>query len=62
VDTLRKAVCVLLEHELAVRQGNEDVADELLADLETHLRGLTGEQNEWLRNLSGDLSEGNRTV
>lgn len=52
---LQDAVNILIEHEHALCRGDEDAADELLADLEPHLRRLNWAQNEWLRGLSGDL-------
>ena len=52
---LQDAVNILIAHEHALCRGDEDAADELLADLEPHLRRLNREQNEWLRGLSGDL-------
>ena len=53
--SLQDAVNILIAHEHALCRGDEDAADELLADLEPHLRRLTWPQNEWLRGLSGDL-------
>lgn len=52
---LQDAVNILVAHEHALCRGDEDAADELLADLEPHLRRLNWTQNEWLRGLSGDL-------
>lgn len=52
---LQNAVNILIAHEHALCRGDEDAADELLADLEPHLRRLNWAQNEWLRGLSGDL-------
>ena len=52
---LQNAVRILVAHEHALCRGDEDAADELLADLEPFLRRLTWAQNEWLRGLSGDL-------
>ena len=52
---LQDAVNILIDHEHALCRGDEDAADELLADLEPHLRCLNRPQNEWLRGLSGDL-------
>ena len=53
--SLQDAVNILVAHEHALCRGDEDAADELLADLEPHLRRLDWAQNEWLRGLSGDL-------
>ncbi len=53
--SLQDAVNILIAHEHALCRGDEDAADELLADLEPHLRRLNWAQNEWLRGLSGDL-------
>lgn len=52
---IQNAVSILIAHEHALCRGDEDAADELLADLEPHLRRLDWPQNEWLRGLSGDL-------
>ena len=52
---LQDAVNILIAHEHALCRGDEGAADELLADLEPHLRRLNRAQNEWLRGLSGDL-------
>jgi tetratricopeptide (TPR) repeat protein len=52
---LQDAVNILIAHEHALCRGDEDAADELLADLEPHLCRLNWAQNEWLRGLSGDL-------
>ncbi len=53
--SLQDAITLLIAHEYALCRGDEDTADELLADLEPHLRRLDWAQNEWLRGLSGDL-------
>ncbi len=53
--SLQDAVNILIAHEHALCRGDEDAADELLADLEPHLRRLNWAQNEWLRGVSGDL-------
>ena len=54
-SNFQDAINILIAHEYALCRGDDDTADELLANLEPHLRQLNWAQNEWLRGLSGDL-------
>lgn len=50
-----KAISLLIDLQFAICRDNEDQADALRDALDTPLKRLSWEANEWLRGLSGDL-------